>query len=114
MLAVSQNLRNRISDIGMTVAGLVIVFTPLALWMAPDPFTYKIMLLVCGAGFFAVVFFDRIREDVPVSAEAPNLKVELPEQLIGELQDQRELSRRNPARLRKFVADKIRDTDDRS
>ena len=114
MLAVSQNLRNRISDIGMTVAGLVMVFTPLALWMASDPFTYKIMLLVCGAGFFAVVFFDRIREDVPVSAEAPNLKVELLEQLIGELQNQREFTRRDPARLCKFVANGISDMDGRS
>jgi len=98
----------------MPVAGLVMVFTPLALWMAPDPLTYKIMLLVCGAGFFAVLLFDHIREDVPISAEAPNLKVELPEHLIGELQDQRELSRRDPARLRKFVADKLRDTDEKS
>ena len=67
-----------------------------------------------GAGFFVVVFFDSIREDVPVSAEAPNRKVELLEQLIGELKDQREFSRRDPARLCKFVADKISDMDDRS
>jgi len=67
-----------------------------------------------GAGFFAVVFFNRIRKDVPVYAEAPHLKVELLEQLIGELQNQREFTRRDPARLCKFVADKISDMDDRS
>ena len=67
-----------------------------------------------GAGFSAVVFFDRIRKDVPVSAEAPNLNTELLEQLIGELHDQREFSRRDPARLCKFVADEISDMDGRS
>ncbi|MEC8203717.1 MAG: hypothetical protein VX075_09540 [Pseudomonadota bacterium] len=67
-----------------------------------------------GAGFFAVVFFNRIRKDVPVYAEARNLKVELLEQLIGELQDQREFGRRDPARLCKFVTDEISDIDGRS
>ncbi len=67
-----------------------------------------------GAGYFAVVFFDRIRKDVPIYAEAPNLKVELLEQLIGELQEQREFSRQDPARLCKFVADEISDIDGRS
>ena len=67
-----------------------------------------------GTGFFAVVFFNRIRKDVPVYAEAPNLTVELLEQLIGELQNQREFSRRDPARLCKFVANGISDMDGRS
>ena len=80
----------------------------------PAQWRLRLSLPRFGAGFFAVVFFERIREDVPVSAEAPNLKVELLEQLIGELQDQREFSRRDPARLCKFVADKISDMDDRS
>ena len=70
--------------------------------------------LVLGAEFFAVVFFNRIRKDVPVYAEAPNLTVELLEQLIGELQNQREFSRRDPARLCKFVANGISDMDGRS
>ncbi|MEC8137822.1 MAG: hypothetical protein VX107_16875 [Pseudomonadota bacterium] len=67
-----------------------------------------------GAGYFAVVFFDRIRKDVPIYAEAQNFKVELLEQLIGELQEQREFSRQDPARLCKFVADEISDIDGRS
>ena len=52
--------------------------------------------------------------DVPVYAEAPHLKVELLEQLIGELQNQREFSLRDPARLCKSVANGINDMDGRS
>ena len=53
-------------------------------------------------------------QGLPVYAEAPHLKVELLEQLIGELQNQREFTRRDPARLRKFVANGISDMDGRS
>ncbi len=113
-LMLSRTKRGNIAlgkDIAMTVAGLTMVATPLALWMSPNTTVFYTTLLVCGAAYFVTIVIARLEK--PKSAITPvsgsGAKVALPDALIETLQKQRELSRQDLPEIRSFVQEKLDD-----
>ena len=45
----------RIKDTAMTVAGLTMAATPLALWLAPNPASFYVVLATCGVAYLVIV-----------------------------------------------------------
>ena len=85
-----------IAGAAMTVAGLVMMVTPLALWVAPDKDTFKLVLLACIAASTAVVLIARIGGSRPVDRGRPaaGRPPGLSDAAIERLQNRGELSRR--------------------
>lgn len=92
----------------MTIAGLTMVLTPLALWAAPNLTAFYASLLTCATAYAAYLLLSQIGPEEPVPAVRRDDKVALSPQLIDLLQDQRELSRSKLPELRRFVQDNIR------
>ncbi|MDP6388351.1 MAG: hypothetical protein QF654_00485 [Alphaproteobacteria bacterium] len=95
-------------EIGLTVFGLIMVFTPLALWMAPNVTAYYVVLGMCGLGYFAVVLLARYGTvDEGAGTGKDDLRVTLPAELIVDFQNQREAGRCDTGAAREFVANQI-------
>ncbi len=47
-------------DAVMTVAGLTMVATPLALWMSPDTTVFYATLMICGIAYLVTVLLARL------------------------------------------------------
>lgn len=80
----------------MTVAGLVMLLSPLALWIAPDKLTFKLVLLVCIVASGIVILLARIAEPEPGDGprQVSRPPSGLPEATIERLQNRGEMSRR--------------------
>ena len=93
----------------MTVTGLTMVLTPLALWASPNLTAFYAALLTCGGGV------DRVGDGCgpldPVPTRNRSDKVALSPRLIDLLQNQRELSRKDLPEVQRFVRDHMRDPD---
>ncbi len=91
----------------MTVAGLTMVLTPLALWASPNLTAFYAALVTCAAAYGLYVLLSRIG----VEGTAPNRRdagiVALPSRLTSLLQNQRELSRMDVPELHDFVQDNM-------
>lgn len=87
----------------MTAAGLVMMLTPLALWIVPDITSFKLVLAVCGVACWIVVLLarlDREGRDRTEGRPAEPLAALSPE-TIERLQNAGEMRRRRPDPLRR-------------
>ncbi len=86
---VENRLVRAAGDAAMTIAGLTMLLAPLALWVAPDKVTFKLVLLVCFAACGAVILLARWKAHWPEERgrAAPPL-TRLSEQAIERLQNQ--------------------------
>ena len=96
----------------MTIAGLTMAVTPLALWASPTLTAFYTVLITCGLACCAVLLLSQLGDDVPVPAQRRDDKVGLSPRLIRFLQNQRELGRKDLPELRRFVEDKTENRDD--
>lgn len=87
-----------VASASMTAAGLIMATAPLALWVAPDIVTFKLVLVVCLLACVAVMLLARIGEaDRAPDAHPPyRPPPRLSAASIEKLQNQGELSRRRP------------------
>ena len=96
----------------MTVAGLTMVLTPLALWASPNVTAFYATLLICAAAYAIYLLLLQIGPEPPAPTGRGADKVALSPHLIDLLQNQRELSRNKLPALRKFVQDNMRNDKD--
>lgn len=87
-------LSRRIVSAAMTAAGLIMLLSPLALWIAPDKVTFKLVLLVCLVASGVVILLARTGEPDDAPRQASRPPSGLSEATIEQLQNRRELSRR--------------------
>lgn len=96
------------TDIGMTIAGLVMAGTPLILWMSPTKTSFYITLIVCFTAFGVLVLLSKFgpEEDATTPPKQnKSSKITLSPELIAHLQGQRELGRQELPALKQFVQD---------
>jgi hypothetical protein len=97
-----------VADIIMTVAGIILAATPLALWASPSKPVFYLTLIVCGIAYGIVYLVARMAPssgNPQDTSHANRFKVALPDSLIVKLQNHRERSRDGLSLLRKFVQD---------
>lgn len=98
----------RTKDIAMTVAGLTMVLTPLALWASPNVTAFYTVLLTCAAAYGLYLALNQIGPEDTADGLCGERRVQLPPQLITRLQGKRELDREELPELRLFVQDYVR------
>lgn len=102
-----QNLKRLIlnwaQNAAMTIAGLTMAVTPLALWASPTLTVFYTVLITCGLACAAVVLLSQVGEEEPRPARRRDDKVALTPRLIRFLQNQRELGRKELPELRRFL-----------
>lgn len=92
----------------MTVAGLTMVLTPLALWASPTIAAFKAALITCAAAYGLFLLLSQIGAEDPAPTDGKDGRVALSPRLIHQLQNKRELSREDVPELRQFVQDNVR------
>ena len=95
----------------MTIAGLAMAVTPLALWASPTLTVFYTVLITCGLACCAVVLLSQIGPDDPPSGARREDRVRLPDRFIALLQNRRELSREDLPELKDFVQSEVDDPD---
>ncbi len=98
----------------MTIAGLTMAITPLALWASPTLTAFYTVLITCGLACCAVLLISQLGDDAPLPAKRSDDRVGLSPGLIRFLQNQRELGRKDLPELRRFVEGKLKDPDDKT
>ena len=98
----------RVKEFAMTVLGLTMVLTPLALWASPNLTAFYAALITCAAAYGAYLLLLRIGPEDAVPAGRRDEQVSLPPRLINLLQNQGDLSREELPVLRQFVQDNMR------
>ena len=101
----------RARDVAMTVTGLTMVLTPLALWASPNLTAFYAALLTCGGAYCAYLLLSQFGPHDPAPARKRSNKVALSPHLVDLLQNQRELSRKDLPEVQRFVRDHMRDPD---
>ena len=101
----------RARDVAMTVTGLTMVLTPLALWASPNLTAFYAALLTCGGVYCAYLLLSQFGPHAPAPARKRSDKVALSPRLIDLLQNQRELSRKDLPEVQRFVRDQMRGPD---
>lgn len=89
----------------MTAAGLIMAAAPLALWVAPDIVTFKLVLVVCLLACVAVMLLARIGGAGPGPGAHPPHRPPpgLPTAAIEGLQNQGDMSRRRSEALKEAL-----------
>lgn len=106
---VTQKMRSltRAKEIAMTVAGLTMVLTPLALWASPNLTAFYAALCTCAAAYGIFLLLSQIGAEEPAPPRRENNRTALSPELIDRLQNQRELSRNRLPELRQFVTENL-------
>ena len=91
----------------MTVAGLTMVLTPLALWASPNLTAFYAALITCAAAYGLFLLLSQIGPEEAVPNRRDDGRVALPPRLITRLPARRELGREDLPELRKFVQDNM-------
>ena len=103
----------RAKTIAMTVFGLTMVLTPLALWASPNLTAFYAALLTCGIAYCTYLLLSQFGPHEAAPARKRSDKVTLSPRLIDLMQNQRELSRKDLPEIQRFVQDRSRkDRDD--
>ncbi len=98
------------TNVVMTVAGLTLAATPLALWMSPTKSAFYLTLLICGIAYGVILllskfgFSDTDQEQLEPDSHSG---AALTPEMIAYLQNQRELSRQELPALKKLVQENI-------
>lgn len=92
----------------MTVAGLTMVLTPLALWASPNLTAFYAALLTCAAAYGLYLLLSQIGPEEPLPNLPDDGRVALSPRMIELLQSRRELGRENLPELRRFVQESMR------
>lgn len=99
----------RAKTIAMTILGLTMVLTPLALWASPNLTAFYAALLTCGTAYGVYLLLAQIGPHEAAPARKRSDKVTLSPRLIDLLQNQRELSRKDLPEIERFVRDNLGD-----
>ncbi len=109
-----QRTLRRAREIALTVLGLTMVLSPLALWASPSLTAFYASLITCGVAYGLFVLLSQIEmagdEAMPPGGRGDE-RVVIPSHLYSVMQGQREMSREATPELRKFVQDKLRPPD---
>ncbi len=92
-------------DVAMTVAGLTMAVTPLALWASPTLTSFYVVLTACAVSCSVVLIISELGPDEPSSGHRRDTRVSMSPELVRQLQNQRELGRKDLPELRRFVQD---------
>ena len=95
--------------VAMTIAGLTMAVTPLAVWASPTLTAFYWVLTACAVASGVVLLLSQFEEDAPPPKGQRRERAELPPELTRLLQGQRELAREDLPELRRFVQNKVRD-----
>lgn len=101
-------------NVAMTIAGLAMAVTPLALWASPTLNSFYWVLATCAIACAVVLVLAEFGPDDPPSQPRRDERPELPPELTNLLQNRRELSREDLPELRGYVQDRLHDTPKRS
>ncbi|MEM8686570.1 MAG: hypothetical protein AAGF81_04535 [Pseudomonadota bacterium] len=93
----------------MTVAGLAMAVTPLALWASPTLTAFYWVLATCAVSSCVVLVLAEFGPDEPSVSGHRQDRAELPLELTSLLQNRRELSREDLPELRGHVEGRLRD-----
>lgn len=99
-------LLNLIRDVAMTAAGLTMAVTPLALWASPTLDAFYAVLTACAVSCSVVMLISQYGPEEPRPTGRRDTPVRVPPHLVHQLQNQRELGRKELPELRRFVQDK--------
>ncbi len=102
-------LLNVAKNVAMTVAGLAMAVTPLALWASPTLTAFYWVLATCATASAVVLVLAEFGPEDPPADRRGRDRPELPPELTNLLQNRRELSREDLPELRGYVQDHLRD-----
>ncbi len=96
-------------NVAMTIAGLAMAVTPLALWASPTLTAFYWVLTTCAVSCAVVMVLAEFGPEEAPSPRPHSDRAELPPELTNLLQNRRELSREDCPELRGYVQGHLRD-----